>query len=191
MAFVDSLVSGNTVKQAATDAGIADSIAVRWIEDTLIRSLVRSRQKQVLQTAMARVVASSPVAIAEMGRLMRESKDENIRLRAAQTLSDKAERLSQEHPAFREESASNEPMFVLPPGTRVVQMMTTAVIPRQDPTLKRVPAPMVVVDDPGDALPPSPALPLPSLPPEAPPLMDDTDSPEPSNLLEFKPDGSR
>jgi hypothetical protein len=91
--LVEELAVGHTQVEAAERAGVSPRTVARRLEDPKFRGRVRARRDERYAQSTDRVVALLPEAIVAFSRVLAETDDDAIRLRAAKNIVDAAGRL--------------------------------------------------------------------------------------------------
>ena len=93
-AFVLSIASGLTIKDAAKSAGISERTAHRRLDDPKTKSSIKEARCAMLQDAVLRLTAASTGA-AETLRELTQAKSEQVRLAAARSILELSHRLKE------------------------------------------------------------------------------------------------
>jgi hypothetical protein len=91
--LVKELAVGHTQVEAAERAGVSPRTVARRLEDPEFRGRVRARRDERYAQSADRIVALLPDAVAAFTRVLAETADDAIRLRAAKNIVDAAGRL--------------------------------------------------------------------------------------------------
>lgn len=83
--FVLALLSGATIEQAATHAGVSTRTGHRWVKDPAVRAMIDAELGRIEERISDQLVAGAGEGVAVLRRLL-GSTDERLALRAADRL---------------------------------------------------------------------------------------------------------
>lgn len=76
------IISAKTITEGVKQAGISKTLFYDWMKTEAFRNEFVSRQNDVIETVLIELKNLSSEAVESLGKLHRETKNENIRLKA-------------------------------------------------------------------------------------------------------------
>jgi ACT domain-containing protein len=76
------IISSKTITEGVKQAGISKTIFYEWIKNDTFKNEFISRQNDIIETALKELKGLSSEAVEKLGTLLRESVNENIKLKA-------------------------------------------------------------------------------------------------------------
>jgi len=76
------IISSKTITEGVRQAGISKTIFYEWIKNDTFKNEFISRQNDIIETALKELKGLASEAIEKLGTLLRESVNENIKLKA-------------------------------------------------------------------------------------------------------------
>jgi len=76
------IIFAKTITEGVKQAGISKTLFYEWMKNENFKSEFISRQNDLIETALKELKGLSGEAIESLGKLLRESQNENIRLKA-------------------------------------------------------------------------------------------------------------
>ncbi len=76
------IISAKTITEGVKQAGISKTIFYEWMKNDNFKNEFISRQNDIIETALMELKGLSSEAVEKLGTLLRESVNENIKLKA-------------------------------------------------------------------------------------------------------------
>lgn len=76
------IISAKTITEGVKQAGISKTLFYEWMKNDVFRNEFISRQNDIIETALKELKGLSSEAVERLGSLLRETQNENIRLKA-------------------------------------------------------------------------------------------------------------
>ena len=76
------IIASKTITEGVKEAGISKTLFYDWMKNDIFRNEFISRQNDIIETALKELKGLYSVAVEKLGMLLRESLNENIRLKA-------------------------------------------------------------------------------------------------------------
>lgn len=76
------IIASKTITEGVKEAGISKTLFYDWMKNDTFRNEFISRQNDIIETALKELKGLYSVAVEKLGMLLRESLNENIRLKA-------------------------------------------------------------------------------------------------------------
>jgi hypothetical protein len=76
------IISAKTITEGVKQARISKTLFYEWMKTDTFRNEFISRQNDLIETALKELKGLSSEAVKSLGKLLRESENENIRLKA-------------------------------------------------------------------------------------------------------------
>ena len=76
------IVSARTITEGVKQAGISKTLFYEWMKQEYFRQEFASKQNDLIETALKELKGLSSEAVDELGTLLRETQNENIKLKA-------------------------------------------------------------------------------------------------------------
>jgi Helix-turn-helix of insertion element transposase len=75
------IISARTITEGCKQAGISKTIFYEWLKDDLFKQEFIAMQNDLIETALKELKGLSAEAVEELGTLLRETQNENIKLK--------------------------------------------------------------------------------------------------------------
>jgi hypothetical protein len=76
------IISAKTITEGVKQAGISKTLFYDWMKDDNFRNEFIAKQNDVIEAALKELKGLSSEAVESLGKLLRETENENIRLKA-------------------------------------------------------------------------------------------------------------
>lgn len=82
------IISAKTITEGVKQAGISKTLFYEWMKNDIFKNEFISRQNDLIDTALKELKGLSSEAVESLGKLLRETENENIRLKAISLILD-------------------------------------------------------------------------------------------------------
>lgn len=79
---ISSVITCNSISEACKSIGISRSVFYGWMKDEAFRDALMQEQNSVIETALKDLKGLSSEAVEQLGKLLRETGNETVRLKA-------------------------------------------------------------------------------------------------------------